>query len=1294
MNKLFVSIYDYFAKRKTLRNVWMIGSFLLMLFFALQLKFEEEFTRFFPDDNDSENSELVFQNLKIKDKIFVMISAKDTLQKEKQLDSIVVVSDLIRQRIAEGVAKNYILNVFSGVEEQSISRTSAFFYDYLPVFLTDEDYRRMDSLTTPEAIHNRLVQNFATLMSPAAMALKTSIANDPLGFAGNVMLSLKDFERISNYEIYDSRIFSPDLSTSILIVSPKYGTGETGKNETLISELEIISSEMEKLYPSLQVQFFGGPSVAVYNARQVKKDTYLTLGIALLIIVSFISLIFRSKKIIPLLLLPVLYGAVFALAAIYFIKDNISLIAIGVGSVVLGIALSYSIHVITHYSHVKSCRQLVEELSYPLVVGGFTTIAAFLSLLFTSSAMLRDFGLFSALALVGTTLFCLLFLPHLLNGKNNLKTTRKVLNTVEKIASYPYEKNKILWAVVLTLFVAGLFTAQHVEFDNDMSNLNYEPAHVRESEQKMKRLFAQSDQQQIMFVSIGKTPESLMRNYAENSRQLEKLKSEGKINHFISIDKFILSPSEQHKRIEKWKHYWTSEKKLQVENNLMESASKYGFSSEAFQPFKALLNRPYNPYTEGELIQAIPFLADWIISGNDFLMGVSQVQLSDNQKNYVYGVMTEDVDLVIFDRGFFTNKWVLAINHDFNTILFLSSIIIFLALLVSYGRLELALMAFAPMTVSWVIILGLMAVLGIEFNIVNIILATFIFGLGDDYSIFMMDGVQQEYRAGKKMVNAHKIAIFFSAFTAFVGMGVMIFAKHPALKSIAVVSILGLLSVLVVSYMVIPWLFRLFVANPARRGNYPYTIIHFLNTTITYLIFVAGSLILLVVRAFMFLIPVSKKRKQSFFSKLVMFSCRFLIRISSMNKFELLNLHRENFEKPAVIVANHQSMIDILVLLSLYPKLLMVTNKWVWNSPVFGHVVRYAGFIPSMVGFDKMKETIEAKVADGYSVVVFPEGTRSANGKIKRFHKGAFALARQLALDVIPVAIYGAGLILNKRQMYYLKPGTLVVSILRRISPEEASEYLSEQQFAKSAGNIVRSEYGRLEEKFSRPANKYFRHCLNANYIYKGPIEEWYVRVKAAMENYYEYFESIIPRNASVVDVGCGYGMLCYMLVNTSAERNVIGVDYDEDKIAVGNHNFSKTDKLQFRHTDALNFDYPTADVFVVSDMLHYIDFASQELLLEKCVEKLNPEGMIIVRDSNSERTSKHKTTRFTEILSTRIFKFNKTEQKLQFPSASRFEDFAKNHDLLFETKSNDKYTSNQIFIFRKKQRFNDESKI
>ena len=88
----------------------------------------------------------------------------------------------------------------------------------------------------------------------------------------------------------------------LMFITPVFNTGSTGKNDKLIRLIENELQKAEKEYPQLVAEYFGGPSVGVYNARQIKKDTLVTSSIALIIIIVFISLVFKHKKSIPLII--------------------------------------------------------------------------------------------------------------------------------------------------------------------------------------------------------------------------------------------------------------------------------------------------------------------------------------------------------------------------------------------------------------------------------------------------------------------------------------------------------------------------------------------------------------------------------------------------------------------------------------------------------------------------------------------------------------------------------------------------------------------------------------------------------------------------------------------------------------------------------------------------------------------------------------------------------------------------------------------------------------------------------
>lgn len=1279
MSKIFLGIYRFFSQRKALFYCFLTLSVLLMGFAASRIKLRQTVADFFPTKSNLDATSDVFQNLEITDKIMVMFSPADgTLQ----TDSLMRAAEDLASAIGNSCG-DYIKGIVLKIDNQTISGVSDFIYSKLPFFLTDSDYVRFDSLITAESIANRMRQNYQNLISPLGIGTRQFIQCDPLGLGFQTLENLQDFQIESGYIRYNDYLFTKDTATLLMVVMPKFDMGQIGNNQDFVTALENEILKSNSLHPSVLTEYFGGVSVSVYNARQVMNDTLVTSILALIIIVVFISLVFKRKSSIPLILAPVAFGGLFALALVALIKGEITIVAIGAGAAIIGIALSYSIHMLAHQNHVKTVEQLISELAYPLTIGSFTTIGAFFALIFTNSSMLRDFGLFASLTLIGTTIFCLVFLPHFLKGQSDVKRGR-TLKFIEKINSYRFEKNKWLVGALVVAIVVGLFTANKVRFNSDMMTMYYEPEHLKAARERLES-FTESGDRNVMFVSVGDNISQAAQNYASTNLTLDSLKSRGLIKGYASAQKFIIPADEQQRRLDLWNSFWTEERRSLVQSQIAAEAEKYHFKASTFSKFAEWFNSDFTPIDYAEDNSFSQLLSNWTSVSDKRNMLITQVLLNNNIKQQVYDELQSNQNLVIYDRSYYTNQWVTTMNDDFNWILYVSSFLVFFALLVSFGRLELTLISFLPMFVSWFVILGLMAILGIEFNIINIILSTFIFGIGDDFSIFIMDGLQNKYRTGQKILESHKTAIFCSAFTIIVGMGALAFAQHPSLQSISLISIIGILVVVLVAFAIEPIIFNFFIANPTSKGNLPYTVWGLLQTSFSFLVFLTGCVLLRALNIVLYLVPVRKRLKRNLLCYLMSKACKWTILVSRQIKYEVENAGNEDFRKPSVMIANHQSFMDILVMLSMSPKVLMVTNKWVWHSPFFGGLIRYVGFFFNENGYEYNAKQMAERVKEGYSVVVFPEGTRSYDGTIGRFHKGAFYMAETLGLDITPVVLYGAGNIIAKSQPFNVREGKLVARILPRIKFSDRSFGDSYKARTKTVSDFFRNEYEMLCEKWNHPFNSTFFDVIMHNYIYKGPVEEWYLRIKIKMEHNYELFDSIVPRSGQITDIGCGYGPLCYMLALTSKKRNVLGIDYDEDKIAVAQHGWLRSKcNLRFDYANALEYDLPQSDVFILNDMLHYMSAEHQNTLIRNCVDALTPDGFIIIRDGNTEEEERHKVTKFTELMSTRIIKFNKTEEQLCFVSESRMRQIAANCGMSVESLQNDKYTSNTIYIFRK----------
>lgn len=166
---------------------------------------------------------------------------------------------------------------------------------------------------------------------------------------------------------------------------------------------------------------------------------------------------------------------------------------------------------------------------------------------------------------------------------------------------------------------------------------------------------------------------------------------------------------------------------------------------------------------------------------------------------------------------------------------------------------------------------------------------------------------------------------------------------------------------------------------------------------------------------------------------------RFVINHVPGTTFQYSNPSDETFDKPAVIISNHQSHLDLMAIMMLTPKLIILTKDWVWKNPFYGIIIRYADYFP-VSETEEMASNIESMVRKGYSVMIFPEGTRSEDCRIRRFHRGAFFIAEKLNLDIIPVFIDGFGKVLPKKSKH-LHPGKMTLEVLPRIKREEMAQY-------------------------------------------------------------------------------------------------------------------------------------------------------------------------------------------------------------------------------------------------------------
>ena len=169
----------------------------------------------------------------------------------------------------------------------------------------------------------------------------------------------------------------------------------------------------------------------------------------------------------------------------------------------------------------------------------------------------------------------------------------------------------------------------------------------------------------------------------------------------------------------------------------------------------------------------------------------------------------------------------------------------------------------------------------------------------------------------------------------------------------------------------------------------------------------------------------------------------------------------ENIPKNSgfVVMANHQSFIDIGTLMYKIVPLAFLAKKELFRTPLFGRSLKFMGCIPidrgNMRANSELPNILRNRISKGFNYCVFPEGTRSSDGTLLPFKNGMFKIISQAPVNVLPVTLIGTGLVMPKNGFaYYSKRARMVIHPL--ISPEQIAQWTPEE-FRETVRNQIAS---------------------------------------------------------------------------------------------------------------------------------------------------------------------------------------------------------------------------------------------
>ncbi|HUH26028.1 MAG TPA: MMPL family transporter, partial [Flavobacterium sp.] len=669
-------------------------------------------------------------------------------------------------------------------------------YEHLPLYLQPSDYDTIAKRISEQGIHEQTNKNLEIVTGGSGSFFKEWAVKDPLVLTFLALPHLRNIAVDEQFVFQDGYLFTKDEKHLVLFIQPKLSGSETKENEQFVALLNDLKTAIDQKFQNVEVGYFGSSFIAVANAQQIKKDILTTISLSMSALMLILMLYYRKVLIPILVFIPSIFGGLTALALMYFITENLSAISISVSAILLGITIDYSLHYLTHSKAITNTQSVFKEITRPLFMSSFTTAIAFLCLLFVDAKALNDLGWFAFIAVIASGFFTLLILPHIYKPKNKLETA----HFIDKIATYPFEKNKIFIVVSLLLVIGSLFTYHKVTFDQDLSKINYFPKDQKENQQLIENTADQT--KSLYVVSYGKDVNEVLRR-ADLVRN--KAANDQEVLGINSITSVVLDEQTQQERWKVWDDFWKQHNLLEIENRLIRASSQAGFVEDTYKSFAQQLQRTYKPIGLDAYKAVNPQLVDEFISEKDGVYQVATIVKMPEAHRDTFIKNTETLaQTVVIDRQALNEELLGHLVTDFNNLVNISFVAVLVVLWFFFRRLELVLLATIPIGLTGLITAGIMGALNIPFNIFSSIVCTLIFGHGVDFTIFMTSALQKQYTYGKNEMPVYRTSIILAVLTTILAVGALIFAKHPALRSISSIALIGVSTAVLMTFVLYP----------------------------------------------------------------------------------------------------------------------------------------------------------------------------------------------------------------------------------------------------------------------------------------------------------------------------------------------------------------------------------------------------------------------------------------------------------------------------------------------------------
>ncbi|MGD0625830.1 MAG: efflux RND transporter permease subunit, partial [Thermodesulfobacteriota bacterium] len=696
------------------------------------------------------------------------------------------------------------------------------------LYLTEDDLGEMETKLTDVGIGKQVQDLKLRLQSPMGSFATEWIARDPLDLWS---LFRKHFPSSSLGLGVDSQgyLLSGDRKMMLLITKPRGSALDIRYDEMLLEKIQMAVAGAKEAfmkerggaaaesYQDLQIGITGGYMNALEDSRMIKKELIVNFSVSLIGVLALFFFGFRRKRAIFYALFPLLVSPLLTLGLFSPFLGRLSESTGAFSAIILGLSIDFIILLYSRYLEERNAglgvqEALAKSLSFTgpgVFTSAVTTTAAYYALLLSDFRGVRELGLLTGTGIL-LSLGCAFFLfPALVAWWEKREGREKGFRPVSSfgverlgLLALKYPSLTVLLCAAMTLGMMGW--AFQVKLNNDPRRLRpaSQPSLVLEARVQEKM---GEGQETIVVLTGSNRPEEALEVQGRLRSKFEQALAGGlPISRYENLAAFIPPPSQQKRNLE-----WIEERAssilnpIRVEKKLIRALQEEGFWVEAFQPGlnmlrEMLTNREMLTWEQlqGTPLQALGerFLQkdkDAFVAAS-FLHVEGSFWVDPRGKALLESLKATAPNIQVTGSKLVQRELESLMRGESWKLLLIALLAVCALIYFDFRSWRLTLFSLLPVALALIWTLGLMGILGMDLNFMNLVVFTMVVGVGVDYGVHILHRHSEKglARLETGLVQVSK-GVVLAALTTLVGFGSLILSGYPGLQSMGTVALMG-----------------------------------------------------------------------------------------------------------------------------------------------------------------------------------------------------------------------------------------------------------------------------------------------------------------------------------------------------------------------------------------------------------------------------------------------------------------------------------------------------------------------